>query len=500
MALSIYWAGLLVPMPLVVLLIGHRMISRLFQRGKLQEEAAAHDVEAKEFRKTFLRVYLVVMGSEWLQSPYIYSLLREEKAIEERGVATLYIATYVSAALSAFLTGYMADRFGRKRACLAFCGIHSLASISVKFDAMWILMTGRVLSGIGLNLLWTSFESWMVTEYNARALYQSSLPLSAMFGIMTKYNCITAIFAGSISYSIVLVSGSKSNPFVVGVCLDGAAALLILWTWNENNGASCNHDSSGQDDIGCDTTSKVLDDRAAVTLRDTRIWVLSFASCCFEGTMFIFTFFWPGSLKGAHNTEYPEHSETTPYGVIFASFMAAMVLGAILFSFFIRNANCVITERATTFGAIWPTLLLCMALFLGASSFLIAALFKAELHLYLTFLLLEFCNGVYVPAMAYHRGILVEDSRRASTYGLMNIPLFVFVVAALYTTSSNGDEHRQTVFSLSAVLLLAAAVSVALGLGMSAIRPGFSRVMNNDAHDIESVDKDELALDGVDQV
>ncbi|KAI0139913.1 MFS general substrate transporter [Hypoxylon sp. NC0597] len=455
-------------------------------------------MEAKQFRKIFLRVYLVVMASEWLQNPYVYSLFREEKALEEREVATLYIATYVSAASSAFLTGYMADRFGRKISCLMFCIIHSLASSSVKFDAMWILIMGRILSGIGLNLLWTSFESWMITEYNARALNQSLFPLSAMFGVMTKYNCMTAILAGAVGYCIVQVSGSKSNPFIVGVFLDAVAALLILWTWNENNGASANHKSCGQDDLGCDTTVKMPDERGTSTLGDPRIWVLSFASCCFEGVMFIFTFFWPGTLRGAHDTEHPDHGDNTPYGVIFASFMAAMVLGAILFSFFIRNENYATTEQATTTGAILPTLLLGAALFLGASSFLVAALSKAELHLYSTFLLLEFCNGVYVPAMAYYRGMIVDDSNRALTYGLMNIPLFIFVVVALYTTSGDREEHRQTVFVLSAVLLLTAAVSVVLGLGLPAIRSGFSKIRNEeDMHDIDSVEKDGSELDNV---
>lgn len=147
----------------------------------------------------------------------MYSLFRDEKGLDERTVASLYITTYASAAVSAFLTGYLADRLGRRTACLVFCGVHSLASISVKFDAIGVLIAGRVLGGIGLNLLWTVFESWMVTEYNTRDLEESSFPLSSMFGIMTKYNCMTAILAGIIGYCIVLASGSKTDPFLAGV-------------------------------------------------------------------------------------------------------------------------------------------------------------------------------------------------------------------------------------------------------------------------------------------
>lgn len=111
----------------------------------------------------------------------------------------------------------MADKLGRRTACFIFCGIYSLASISVKSNDIRVLIAGRIFSGIGLNLLWTTFESWMIAEYNARKLDQSSLPLSAMLSIMTTYNCITAIIAGVVGYCIVLVSGSKTDPFVAGV-------------------------------------------------------------------------------------------------------------------------------------------------------------------------------------------------------------------------------------------------------------------------------------------
>jgi MFS transporter, MFS domain-containing protein family, molybdate-anion transporter len=69
-----------------------------------------------------------------------------------------------------------------------------------------------------LTLLWTVFESWMVTEYNARGIGRSSvLPLGAMFGTMTTANCINAILAGVVGHYLVLVFGSKTHPFILGV-------------------------------------------------------------------------------------------------------------------------------------------------------------------------------------------------------------------------------------------------------------------------------------------
>ncbi|KAI2472697.1 MFS general substrate transporter [Annulohypoxylon bovei var. microspora] len=492
MALNIYWIGLFILIPVVVLLVGYKVILRLFWTTKFKEENAQY-VEARKFRRTFLRVYLVVMGSEWLQGPYLYSLFRDEKGLDERTVATLYVATYISAAVSALWTGYMADKFGRRTSCLIFCGIHSLASISVKFNDIRILVAGRILSGIGLNLLWTVFESWMITEYNSRKLDQRSFPLSSMFSIMTKYNCITAIIAGVVGHCIVLASGSKTDPFIVGVVLDVCGVLLMLWTWNENKGNN-NGDSSLCDEEGLrsDTADDKPPQRATGGLKDMRIWVLSFASCCFEGAIFIFTFSWPGTLQAAHDREHTGDGDAIPYGVIFATFMATMVLGTMIFGFLTRNAKLETVEQVPVLSAVLPTLVLGTAFFVGALSFLIAAFSKTELHSYVAFLLLEFCNGVYIPSMAYHRGMIVNDSNRAMIYGLMNIPLFIFVVIALYATSNNGVEHRQTLFASSAVLPLIAALAVVLGFGMRVVRPGFSQIKTDE---VELMEKDKIEAD-----
>jgi MFS family permease len=146
----------------------------------------------------------------------MYSLFRNEKTLDEKTVATLYISTYVAAAVSAFFTGYLTDRFGRRKACLAFCAIHSLATVSVCFNNLAILILGRVLGGVALTLLWAAFESWMITEYNERGFAQSSLSLSSVFGIMTTSKCITAIFAGVLGHCVVLALGSKTHPFILG--------------------------------------------------------------------------------------------------------------------------------------------------------------------------------------------------------------------------------------------------------------------------------------------
>ena len=148
----------------------------------------------------------------------MYTLLRDEKGLSETTVALLYTAAYGSAAATAFLAGWAADRFGRRAAGLAFCAIHCVASASVLSDDVRVLAAGRLAAGVGITLLWTAFESWMVAEWNARGLEGGDgVGIAAMFGLMTTYNCITAISAGVLAHCVVLALGSKTDPFLIGM-------------------------------------------------------------------------------------------------------------------------------------------------------------------------------------------------------------------------------------------------------------------------------------------
>jgi MFS family permease len=115
------------------------------------------------------------------------------------------------------LSGFLADRYGRRLTCVIFCVLHPLAAVSILSDRIEILYIGRVLAGVALTLLWTVFESWMVTEFKARELHRGSVTLSNTFGIITTSNCIAAILSSVLGQGIVWVSGSRTNPFLAGV-------------------------------------------------------------------------------------------------------------------------------------------------------------------------------------------------------------------------------------------------------------------------------------------
>lgn len=246
MQLNIYWTTLLIILPAVVIFTGRNIIIRPLARiqsrwqkvdteekppdyDSLPPADAADDAdpdstdgdELKRFRRGFLSIYLLVMSSEWLSGPYLYALLRDDRGLPEPVVVGLYATAYTSAAVSALGVGFLADRYGRRRACLAQCLIHSCACLTIVLggDCLPILFLGRVLAGTALTLLWTVFESWMVTEWNARGLDRSGAEggLSEMFGVMTTTNCMAAIVGGLFGHCMVSAMGSKMWPFWAGI-------------------------------------------------------------------------------------------------------------------------------------------------------------------------------------------------------------------------------------------------------------------------------------------
>jgi FtsH-binding integral membrane protein len=62
--------------------------------------------------------------------------------------------------------------------------------------------------------------------------------------------------------------------------------------------------------------------------------------------------------------------------------------------------------------------------------------------------------------MGARRAMIVDDGVRAKIYGILRIPLNIFVVVAL-TTTTEGDAHRNMVFlCCAALLVLSSMVSI----------------------------------------
>lgn len=186
-----------------------------------------------------------------MQGPYVYSLYREQYGFDERIVAILFVTGFVSAGLTAPLVGVWADQqcvhiptcplsmlttpcSGRKRLCLIFCVTYALTCACIQIPILPVLFLGRVLGGISTSILYSAFESWVVSSANALALPSSDL--STILGRATLMNGFVATAAGIASNKLVEKTGSFASPFMASGVLLALAYVVIRGKWGENYG------------------------------------------------------------------------------------------------------------------------------------------------------------------------------------------------------------------------------------------------------------------------
>ncbi|THH14261.1 hypothetical protein EW146_g6063 [Bondarzewia mesenterica] len=87
-----------------------RSHTRHGSNGSVSGMASARESALNALMRKYLVVYAIVMGADWLQGPYVYSLYREQYAFPEHVVAVLFVIGFVSAGLSAPLVGVWADQ------------------------------------------------------------------------------------------------------------------------------------------------------------------------------------------------------------------------------------------------------------------------------------------------------------------------------------------------------------------------------------------------------
>ncbi|KAG8169478.1 hypothetical protein KVR01_000223 [Diaporthe batatas] len=410
-----------------------------------------HSDEASQW--PFLVVFALVMGSDWLQGPFLYSLYTEEHNVSPAMVSTLFTTGFLSGAVSAYATGTLADRHGRRLACLVFCGAYALSCALTTIPSLPLLFAGRVLGGVGTSLLFSVFESWMVTDFHDRGLAGKGGDLSRTFGVMSTLNSVVAIVSGVFSEWVVAVSGSRRAPFAAAVVLLAAAGCVISTRWRENYGDSARSDKkpkaagSGGKKEAADEAPKPKP-KLREMLKDPRIVCLGLSSTMFEGSMYLFVFMWGPALQSAHAYESSASSASSaaaaglPYGIIFASFMASVLAASLLFNIAMDNK---LLRYTYLLGGI-----------LAAADLVFYLLEqpRPEQLTFWLFCLFEACVGMYWPCMGYLKGQLIDDGVRAQLYGILRVPLNVFVVVSLYFTG-DGDSYAKVFAVCSRLLLLA---------------------------------------------
>ena len=126
---------------------------------------------------------------------------------------------------------------------MAFCVTYTITCMCITVPSLPILFFGRVLGGLSTSILYSAFESWLVSSSNHLALHQSAL--SNILGRATLINGIVAAIAGVASNKLVSTTFTFKSPFIASGALLVFAWVVINRTWHENRGGSSSSDDGG---------------------------------------------------------------------------------------------------------------------------------------------------------------------------------------------------------------------------------------------------------------
>ncbi|KAI0261625.1 hypothetical protein BC834DRAFT_461545 [Gloeopeniophorella convolvens] len=422
--------------------------------------------------RKYILVYAIVMGADWLQGPYVYSLYREQYDFPERIVAVLFVTGFLSAAVFAPLVGVWADTYGRKRICLLFCVLYATTCALLLFPFFPLLLLARVFGGIATSILFSAFESWLVSSSSNAGL--QSEDLSAIMGRATLVNGFVATTAGIVSNQLVeWNSGGFRSPFVASGGLLLLAWLVISGSWSENYGGGAAQASTDIFQV------RRLGAAWRIVAADPVLLVLGLTQTIFEGSMYLFVFIWVPTLQ-----ESSLAPSFLPLGYIFSAFMVAMMLGSLLYTFvtahWYRPAPAPVVQahaRSASVvslaggGAAGDSSLVLhaqlSALVCAAAALAFAACAavgagkgaRAEHLKFWAFCVFEACVGMYYPVQGMLRGALIANEHRATLSALFRVPLNVFVVVSLLTGVSSA---RDAVLTTCAVVLGISSITTAL--------------------------------------
>ncbi|CAI5961071.1 unnamed protein product [Closterium sp. NIES-64] len=207
------------------------------QRDKLQTSPAF-----ESFKNNYLLVYSLMMAGDWLQGPYVYALY-QHYGYDKGDIGRLFIAGFGSSMVFGTIVGSLADKHGRRRASLTYCGVYVLSCLTKHSPDYRLLMLGRVLGGIATSLLFSAFESWLVAEHFKRGFEAQWLSVTFSSAIWLG-NGLIAILSGLLANSLVtsLALGPVA-PFDAAALVLLLGGAIITATWPENYGDST--DSKG---------------------------------------------------------------------------------------------------------------------------------------------------------------------------------------------------------------------------------------------------------------
>lgn len=369
-------------------------------------EIASGSTHLARFQRLYLPVFLSAMLADWLQGPFVYALY-QGYGIDREHNGYLFVVGFGASALFGTVVGSMADQKGRKKFAMLYCIIYFGHCATKHVNSFGVLAIGRFLGGISTSLLFSVFDSWLVSESQKHNF--SGEQLGDTFSIAYFGSSIMAIVAGQLGEVAANLApltdlgggmyyGGYITPFDLANCFLVLCGILISSSWSENYGEGSGGSAGFQEAF-----SEIMNNK--------QVLLCGLIASSFESSMFIFVFNWTPCLM-------EEGEPTPPFGHIFSCFMILCMLGSRVFAFLSAGILSVEQICLLTMG-------------LSAAAHITIVITSDVTVRFIAFLIFEFAVGLYFPSIGALKGDIVPEDKRSTIYNLYRLPLNIVVLMPL---------------------------------------------------------------------
>jgi len=420
------------------------------------------------FRMQYLIVHTAIMLADGLQGTHLYVLY------EGYGysVASLYSLGFVAGAFTSPFIGPVVDKIGRKKAAMLYCMLEMLINYMELFPIFIGLIASRMIGGITTNLLFSVFESWLVSEHRSRGFSEDKLEIILRDSTIVCNSA--AILSGYLAHCLAEHMGAV-GPFQGAVALTFGALVLVSSLWTENFGkGNCASELM--------TWKGNMVGAFRTIVNDSKISRIGIIQGMTEGSLQTFVFLWSPALRtfaasAPRGTLGMDKDGEPAYGLIFGAFMACGVLGGFGESTFrsiigkltyTRSDNRSTSERESAVGETKSSSVdfSCTACYLIAAMLFLIPVFIDDQNPYSfsiclgAFMCYELMVGLYMPCEGVIRSIYMPNDSICSMMTMLRV--IVNVAVALGVVSTNYVPFTSAFSALSAMLMVAAVLQLSL--------------------------------------
>jgi MFS family permease len=425
----------------------------------------------------WLALHFVVKLADWLQGTNMYTLYKSYGV--DPGL--LFMTGFATSAVFSTFLGHWVDKYGRKRGCVVYCLLEVVIQVLEHSSDVRLLLVGRVLGGASTALLFSAFESWLVSAHKQRRLSEESLV--RCFSAASTLNGLSAVLAGLIA-RVAFTWGGEIAPFQVSLVLTVVALFWISLRWEENWGE--HHEQPAEEAKGGRSPRTRGAKAAAAASASTgaapapaapggsgaapswwelvaqpEICACALVQAVFEGAMYTFVFMWVQTfLTLAPGEQRP------PVEVLFSCLMVALTIGGVIFEYFAESIK---ERRPERIGAM---VFLAAAVSMAAAAFAVHGRGQGGFAgdqwglsrvtvIMVAFCLFEVCVGMFDPWMSTMRSLYVPERVMATVMTLARVPLNLLVGLGVHLTE---NYDLPVVFSVCAAMHIVCAATCFVAL------------------------------------